>query len=119
MNEEVALFVATLLHSSTNAHFMHWATGSASDHEALGAYYKKIIKLTDSFAEAYMGRYEQIKDFPTDWHVEREPVAYLQKMKDFVEESRKLLPQDTELQNLIDEIADLINSTLFKLKYLE
>lgn len=119
MNEEVALFVATLLHSSTNAHFMHWATNSASDHETLGVYYDKIIELTDSFAEAYMGRYEQIKQFPSDWHVEREPVAYLVKMKDFVGESRKLLPQDSELQNIIDEIADLINTTLFKLKYLD
>jgi Tfp pilus assembly protein PilO len=40
-------------------------------------------------------------------------------MKEFVEESRKELPQDTELQNLVDEIADLINSTLYKLRYLE
>jgi hypothetical protein len=40
-------------------------------------------------------------------------------MKDFVEESRAELPQDTELQNLVDEIADLINSTLYKLKYLD
>jgi len=29
-----------------------------------------------------------------------------------------LLPGDSELQNLIDEIQDLINNTLYKLKYL-
>lgn len=40
-------------------------------------------------------------------------------MQKFVEESRKELPQDTELQNLVDEIAELINSTLYPLKYLE
>lgn len=119
MNQEVALFLAVLLHSSTNAHFMHWSTNSASDHSALGEYYERVIELVDNFAEAYMGRYEQIKEFPSDWHVEREPVPYFEKMKLFIEESRKMLPQDTELQNLIDEIADLINSTLFKLKYLD
>jgi len=40
-------------------------------------------------------------------------------MKNFVAEARKELPQDTALQNLIDEIADLINSTIYKLKFLE
>jgi hypothetical protein len=29
------------------------------------------------------------------------------------------LPQDSELQNLVDEIADLINSTIFKLRFLD
>ena len=40
-------------------------------------------------------------------------------VKDFVEEARKDLPQDSELQNLVDEIADLINSTLYKLRFLK
>jgi Tfp pilus assembly protein PilO len=39
-------------------------------------------------------------------------------MKEFVEKARKELPQDTELQNIIDEIADLINTTLYKLRFL-
>jgi hypothetical protein len=40
-------------------------------------------------------------------------------MKQFVLEARKELPQDTELQNIVDEIADLINTTLYKLRYLD
>jgi len=119
MNEEVAEFVATLLHSSTVTHFMHWSTDSYAKHVALGDYYDQIIDLTDQFAEAYMGRYKQLKTFPSDFHTSEEPVKYLESMKSFVEEGRKHLPQDSELQNLVDEIADLINSTLYKLKYLE
>jgi hypothetical protein len=118
MNEEVAEFVAALLHSSTITHFMHWSTDSFSKHLALGDYYDKIIDLTDQFAEAYMGRYEQLKKFPEEFHTEKDPVRYLENMKKFVEEARKQLPQDSELQNLIDEIADLINSTLYKLRFL-
>jgi hypothetical protein len=118
MNEEVAEFVAALLHSSTVTHFMHWSTDSLSKHLALGEYYAQIIDLTDQFAEAYMGRYTQLKKFPEEFHSEKDPVKYLQNMKDFVQEARKELPQDTELQNLIDEIADLINSTLYKLRFL-
>ena len=118
MNEEVAEFVAALLHSSTITHFMHWSTDSFSKHQALSDYYTQIIELTDQLAEAYMGRYEQLKKFPEEFHTEKDPLKYLGGLKDFVEEARKELPQDSELQNLIDEIADLINSTLYKLRFL-
>jgi len=119
MNEEVAEFVSTLLHSSTVTHFMHWSTDNNSVHMALGDYYEEIIELTDQFAEAYMGRNEQLKKFPTDFHSATDPVKYMQGIKEFVEESRQELPQDSELQNIVDEIADLINSTLFKLRFLK
>ena len=79
---------------------------------------EEIIELADRYAEAYMGRYEQLKKFPEEFHSAKEPVKYLESMKEFVEEARKELPQDTELQNIIDEIADLINSTLYKLRFL-
>jgi DNA-binding ferritin-like protein len=118
MNEEAAEFVATLLHSSSVTHFMHWSTSSFAHHKALGKYYEQIIKLADRYAEAYMGRYEQLKKFPDEFHSAKDPVKYLEGMKEFVEEARKELPQDTELQNIIDEIADLINSTLYKLRFL-
>ena len=112
-------FLSALLHSGTVTHFMHWTTKSRSDHIALGTYYEQIIDLADQLAEAYMGRYEKLTDFPTDFHMATEPTKYMEGMKSFVEEARKSLPQDTELQNLIDEIADLINSTLYQLKFLE
>ena len=66
-----------------------------------------------------MGRYEQIKKWPEEFHSGKDPVDYFTRLKDFVEEARKDLPQDTELQNLVDEIADLINSTLYKLRFLK
>lgn len=119
MSEEVAEFVATLLHSSTNAHFMHWATNSFAKHSALGDYYTQIIDLADQYAEAYMGKYEQLKTFPGEFHQDTDPVKYLEKIQKFVGDARKHLPEDTELQNLVDEIADLINSTLYKLRFLE
>ena len=49
----------------------------------------------------------------------KDPVDYFTRLKNFVEESRKDLPQDTELQNLVDEIANLMNSTLYKLRFLK
>lgn len=118
MNEDAAEFIATMLHSSTVAHFMHLATDSYSSHKALAHYYEKIVDLTDNFAEAYQGRYEQIKKYPEEFHSASDPVKYLSSMQQFVDEARGDLPQDSEIQNIIDEISQLIDSTLYRLKFL-
>lgn len=119
MEDESSEFIAALLHSGTVAHFMHLSTDSFSVHQALNTYYNEIIDLVDQYAEAFMGRYGQIKKWPQEFHNSKNPVEYLTNLKDFVEDARKELPQDTELQNLVDEIADLINSTLYKLRFLK
>ena len=117
--EDSAEFIAAMLHSGTVAHLMHLSTKSFSVHQALNDYYHEFIDLVDEYAEAYMGRYEQIVEWPSEFHSADDPKDYLDKMKQFVEQSRQHLPQDTELQNLVDEIADLINATLYKLRFLE
>jgi DNA-binding ferritin-like protein len=117
--ENCALFVATLLHSATNTHFFHWSTDSYSKHIALGEYYDGIVELTDSFAEAYMGKYGKFTTFPSVYHQPKDPLKYLESLQNFVTDARQDLPQDSELQNLIDEIADLINTTTYKLKFLK
>lgn len=116
--DDAAEFVGQMLHSSTVTHFMHLSTDSYAEHVALGAYYEQIIELTDDFAEAYQGRYEKIKDYPTEFHNAKDPKKYLESMQKFVDESRQELPQETEIQNIIDEISQLIDSTLYKLKFL-
>lgn len=119
MEKESASFIAVMLHSATIAHFQHLATDSYAKHKALQKYYESIVDLVDTFAESYQGKYEQIKKYPNDFHGEKEPVKYFEGLKDFVEDSREHLPKDTELQNIVDEIADLINSTLYKLRFLK
>lgn len=119
MNENMALFAATMLHSATNTHFFHWSTDSFSKHMALGTYYDEIVDLTDDLVEAYMGCYEKITTFPNVYHQPKEPIKYMESLKAFVDDARKDLPQETQLQNIIDEIAQLIDSTLYKLKNLK
>ena len=113
--ENCALFAATLLHSATNTHFFHWSTDSYSKHKALRQYYDGIVPLVDQFVESYSGKYQKISKFPSIYHQPKEPVQYLKSLQGFVGEARQDLPQDSELQNIIDEIADLINSTTYKL----
>lgn len=114
-DKDVADFISTLFHSSTVTHFMHLSTDSYAVHKALGKYYLAIVELTDSFAEAYSGAYQKIKTFPENFHNAKDPVRYLESICDYVKNNRKAMPDDSQLQNIIDEIASLIDSTLYRL----
>jgi len=114
-----ATFVATLLHSATNAHFMHLQTDSYAKHKALQKYYESIVDLADTYAEVYQGCYEVIKAYPAEFVLAKDPLKFMTAMKDFVEDIRSELPKETQLQNIVDEICSLIDSTLYKLKTLK
>lgn len=115
----MATFLSTMLNAGTNAHFFHWSTNSFSQHMALGDFYEEIIELTDELAEAYFGVYGQIKQFPNTFHEPKEPISYLESLQKFVKAARDDLPKETELVQLIDNIADLIDTTVYKLKFLK
>jgi len=111
-------FLLVLLHSATNTHLLHWTTKSYPEHQALGKFYQEMPELVDQLAEAMMGRYDSTPEFPQMYHA---PAATgkeeLEALKDYVEQARQGLPQDSEIQNLVDEIAQLIDSTLFLLRF--
>ena len=118
-NESAAAFVSVLFHSATVTHFMHLQTKSFAQHMALGEYYDAIVELGDKWAEAYQGCYDIITNYPKDFHLATDPVKYLTQIKDFVDDIRKDLPSESQLQNIVDEIADQIDSTLYKLRFLK
>ena len=117
--KECALFTITLLHSATNAHLMHLKSRSFSEHMALGTYYDEIVDLVDAYVEAYQGIYGLVEDYPNVYHAPKEPLKYLESLQKFVSAARQDLPQDPQLNNLVDAIADLIDSTTYKLKFLK
>jgi DNA-binding ferritin-like protein len=117
--KNAALFVSVLFHSGTNAHFMHLQTKSYSEHKALQKYYEGIVDIVDRWAEAFQGCYSVIETYPSDFHIAKSPLPYLGKIKDFVDSIRKVLPDDSQLQNIIDEASALIDSTIYKLKVLK
>ncbi len=118
MSHSPQQFVLTLLHSITNAHILHFQTKSYSEHVALGMYYEEVADLVDSFVEAYQGCYGIISDYEKYYLLPTPPLKYMMSLSKYVEYERKKLPQDSELQNIIDEIAQLIDSTIYKLKFL-
>lgn len=114
----MAMFVTTLFHARTQAHILHLQTRSYAAHKALDEFYNDIVGLVDSVAEAYQGKYDLIPFSDQKCPMVNDPVGFLQGLNNFVSVQRKSLPQDSELQNMIDEIAGLIDSTLYKLRFL-
>jgi len=119
--DPVMQFVMCLLHSVTNAHILHFQTLSYSQHMALGAYYDEVSDLVDGFVEAFQGKYGLLTKYQSDYQLpDNNPVTYLTYLKEEVATLRRAsgFPQDSELQNEVDTIANLINSTLYKLRFL-
>jgi hypothetical protein len=119
--DPVMQFVQCLLHSVTNAHILHFQSLSYSQHKALRVYYDEVSDLVDGFVEAFQGKYGLLTNYKADYQLpDSNPVVYLTYLKDEVATLRRMpkFPQDSELQNEVDTIANLINSTLYKLRFL-
>lgn len=116
-------FAGHMLCTAVAAHFMHWSTTSYAAHKALGEYYEAIPGLVDGVVEAYQGCYGLVGKFQARMDAPRGKgqeamVSYFEDQKAYVEKQREKLPDRSELQNEIDTIAALIDSTLYKLRFL-
>lgn len=117
----VADLVMCLLNSVTTTHIMHLQTPSFAEHMALGEFYGEIGDLVDTFVESYQGKYGLIQNYPKTYEMPAdEPVTYLKYLGAELEQYRRQpnFPQDSELQNELDNVANLINGTLYKLRFL-
>lgn len=104
------------------AHLRASGAGSFAAHTALGTFYDEVVDLADRLAEAYQGRKGIIKDIPLVEHDgEEDIVVVLEQHLKFIEDNRyDAIPKaDTPLQNIVDEVAGLYLSTLYKLKNLK
>ncbi len=113
----VGEFATCLLHSVTGTHMLHLATYSFAEHKALEAFYSAIGDLIDGFVEVYQGKYANRVSYVVGFDLYTDSVAYMNYLKDEVATLRVAdgFPQDSELQNITDEIASLIDSTLYLL----
>ena len=119
--ENCSKLVSYLMHSRTQTHVFHLQTTSFAEHKALNDYYDGIVGLIDGLVEAYQGKYGIIKgyvSFPlTDYTDKNQTITYLEQLCQVTEQLRQD-NSDSYIQNLIDGIVELIQSTLYKLKCL-
>ena len=113
-------FILTILHTITNTHILHWQAKTYSEHVALGEFYDSLQDLVDTLVESMQGKYQTILQFPTTYHGPASTgLEELQVFGQYFAEGRQQLPQDSEIQNLCDEIAALIDQTTYKLTFLK
>jgi hypothetical protein len=119
--EQIAPLISFLLHSRTQAHIFHWQTLSFAEHSALNAYYDGIVELFDGLVETYQGKYGVIRGYSNygllEYTDKNQMITYFEALVNKVESLRQGI-EDSYLQNQIDTIMELLESTLYKLRFL-
>jgi hypothetical protein len=117
---DFALFIGTLMQSRNQAHIYHLQSQSYAAHKALQGYYEDIVDLIDGLVESYQGRYGILRGYRMESSIKEDDnaVVYFEGLSKFVEAIRIKLPQDSYIQNEIDNVVNLIESTKYKLKFL-
>lgn len=118
--KEYAQFISTLFNSRTQVHVYHLQTPSYAAHAALNTYYDEIVGLADGLVETYQGRYGILRGYQGQASLKEDDqvIGYFDALSKYVETVRTTLPQDSYIQNEIDNVVALIESTRYKLKYL-
>ena len=119
-NPVAAEFFFVLLQSAVIAHILHLQTRSIAEHMALDTFYKELPGLTDDLIENYQGKYGIINVYPTHAKLPDggNPIKLITNLSAYIKLHRQGVAPDSEIQNLIDEIQSLVNSTAYKLKFL-
>lgn len=112
----VPQLVSELLEAVTIIHKFHLVSKSYSEHVALGDFYGEVGDLADTIFESSSWRDNAI-EIPAPTLNSNSPVNYLEKLANFVEQTRLVEPY-SDLQNQMDEVKTLIFQTLYKLKNL-
>jgi hypothetical protein len=111
-----------IFHSRNQIHIFHLQTKSYSEHIALNGFYDGIIGLFDGLVESYQGKHGIITNYQCDGFEDyssgEQVIQYLEDLEDSIESLRKSV-KESYIQNQIDTVEELINSTLYKLKFLK
>ena len=119
-NPAAAELFAQLLHSATTGHMLHLQSLSYSEHKALQKFYEQMPDLADTLIEAYQGKYGRVMDYPSGYEPYTGPaIDFVSTLSDYFMMARASIGSDSELQNLCDEIQQLFDSTLYKLRFLQ
>lgn len=120
--KELEKLISYLLHSRTQVHVYHLQTKSFAEHMAFSGYYDGIVALIDGLVESYQGKYDLIAkydNFELDTYKSGDAaVTYFKALSKKIEDVHGKV-EDTYIQNQLDTINELINSTVYKLRFLK
>ncbi len=112
---DVNSLVAKLKQAETLTHYWHLRTTSYARHMALGAFYEGLPDLTDTFVEAYIGKYGTRPEIPESISLSKpeDHEAYLKELGDYVDIYITMFNKDMPIQDHLLDIRNLINKTLY------
>lgn len=113
--EKASMLIVMCFDSRTKAHIAHLQTKSYAQHIAFNEFYDGIVLLADSFAEAFQGRYGIIQNYVTI-SSNSKGLESIKSLRRWIDANRVEISKESELQNIIDEIISLCNSTIYKLE---
>ena len=123
-DSDFAEMISKLNTSSIQVHIFHWQVkgqGSYAAHQAFGSYYEAIPGLIDGLVESYQGKYSILKGYKKydieDYKDTKTTINYLKDLYGKVEDLRDCC-KDSYIQNQIDNVDQLIYSTLYLIKEL-
>ena len=98
----------------------HLRTAKYAKHIALNEFYEEMPELVDALIEAWMGANgRKIKGYENILQSSNmNTLTYLKELKKIVKQGYELVEDNEELESHLDDIMELINSTLYKVKEL-
>lgn len=98
----------------------HLRTAKYGKHEALDEFYKEMPEKVDALIEAWMGANgKKIGEFENLLKsANYNTLSYLKELKKICKQGYTILGDNDELKSLLDDVVNLINSTLYKVKEL-
>ena len=114
--------VSKLRFSVEQTQVYHWQSQSLSEHKALNRYYDGIPDIVDGIVESYQGKYGIQKGYKLfevrDYSTPEEVINFLKPLDADVEMLRQSI-KETYIQNQIDNVLQLIETTVYKLENLK
>ncbi len=114
--------VSKLRFSVEQTQVYHWQSQSLSEHKALNRYYDGIPDIVDGIVESYQGKYGIQKGYKLfevrDYSTPEEVINFLKQLDADVEMLRQSI-KETYIQNQIDNVLQLIETTVYKLENLK
>ena len=113
-------FFLKLLHAATNGHILHLQTKSYSEHKALQKYYEELPDLVDSIIEEWQGAYQIIVEYPSTYQEPNsDALTEVMEVRDFLVKNRAVVGDYSSIQNSVDNLMSLFDSTIYKLTFLD
>ena len=111
----------TLQQSVISTWRKHLRTAKYAKHMALNEFYEDMPEKVDALIEAWMGvNGKKIKGYENILQsANMNTLTYLKELKKIAKQGYELMGGEKELEALLDDIVELIDSTLYKVKELD